>query len=825
MAVRGTITPLHALLLFLTSASVLAYEILLMRLLSISLWYHFAYMVISLALLGFGAAGAVLFLTFENIKRNIDQWLIVLAGATAVAFPLAFSLSQKVGLDPLQLIWQKSEWPKMLLTYLLMGIPFFLAGGIVGMILTGAGEGVHLMYAADLLGAGAGALAIIPALYLGPPWALLPVLGCLLLLGGIICSFRLPHAWKGVLGLLITGILVGIAYAALPPVPRIHHTKPLPMTLDFPDAKVEAENFGPLGMIQVVGSSLIREVPGLSLNFGLQESGPVPSLPEQKVIFSDGDTLGPITRFSGSLDDLKYLDFTSMALPYHMRRPTKVLVVGAGGGSDVLLGLRERASRIVALEANQQIADLLLGPFADFSGHLYARPGVQLEVREARQYLHSTKEQYDLIQLPFFSAFSSSAGGLQSATESYLYTTEAFELYLSKLSKTGLLAVSCWLKLPPRDSLRVFATALRALRKQGVSSKPEEHLFFIRSWKTSTILVSKNPFAPEEISRAITFCDERSFDLVYFTGMKAELANRYDIEDQPYDYLAARALISSEADSFLRRYVFDVGATSDDRPYFSHFFRWDKAVELFRLLRKDWLPFIDMGYILIIATLIQAFLASGILILVPLLCVRWVKGGGTLPGVGKILGTLLYFGSIGLAFMFLELALLPKFTLLLSHPIYAAAVVMSSILCFAGLGSMSVKRFLGRRTHFLWIAVAGICTWVLVDALIGDRLFMRAISWPLGGRVALAISMISVLAFFLGWPFPSGLRMTAKALPGLVPWAWGINACASVNGAVLAKCLSVSIGFRLLMLAACVLYLVAAVVFQFLFRGGRELGR
>jgi hypothetical protein len=160
MAVKGTTTPSHAILLFLTSASVLAYEILLTRLLSIGLWYHFAYMVISLALPGFGAAGSLLFLTFEKMKRNIDQWLVVLAGATAVAFPLAFSLSQKAGLDPLQLIWQKSEWIKMMLACLLMAIPFFLAGGIVGMILTAAGEGAHLMYASDLMGAGTGALAV-----------------------------------------------------------------------------------------------------------------------------------------------------------------------------------------------------------------------------------------------------------------------------------------------------------------------------------------------------------------------------------------------------------------------------------------------------------------------------------------------------------------------------------------------------------------------------------------------------------------------------------------------------------------------------------------
>jgi hypothetical protein len=825
VAVRGATTPFHAILLFLTSASVLAYEILLMRLLSIGLWYHFAYMVISLALLGFGAAGSLLFLTFEKMKRNTDQWLVVFTGVTAVAFPLAFSLSQKVGLDPLQLIWQKSEWAKMMLTYLLMAIPFFLAGGIVGMILTAAGEGAHLMYASDLLGAGTGALAIIPALYLGPPWTLLPLLGCLVLLGGAACCYRIRNPAKGISWLVISAVLMGIVYVALPPVPRIHHTKPLPMTLAFPDAKVEAERMGPLGMIQVVGSSLIREVPGLSLNFGLRESGVAAQLPEQKAIFSDADLLGPITRFRGNLDELRYLDFTPMALPYHMRHPAKVLVIGAGGGSDVLLGLREGASRIVALETNQQIADLLLGPFARFSGYVYSRPEVQLEVREARQFLHSTKEQYDLIHLSFPGAFSSSAGGLLSATENYLYTTEAFELYLSRLSKTGLLAVSCWLKLPPRDSLRVFSTALRALQNQGVSSKPEEHLFFIRSWKTSTILVSKTPFAQEEIKRGIGFCEKRSFDLVYYAGMKAELANRYDIQDQPYDYLGARALSSSEAGSFMKRYVFDVGPTTDDRPYFSHFFRWHKAVQLFQLLRREWLPLIDMGYIFIIATLIQALLASGILILVPLLGVKWVKRSETLPGVGKILGILVYFGSIGLAFMFLELALLPKYTLLLSHPIYAAAVVLSSLLCFAGLGSMSVKRFQERGMHFLWIAVAVVCTWVLADALVGHRLFMRAISWPLGGRVALAISTVSVLAFFLGWPFPSGLRMAAKRFPGLVPWAWGINGCASVTGAVLAKCLSVSIGFRVLMLAACMLYLMAGVIFQLLLREGREESR
>ncbi len=161
--------------------------------------------------------------------------------------------------------------------------------------------------------------------------------------------------------------------------------------------------------------------------------------------------------------------------------------------------------------------------------------------------------------------------------------------------------------------------------------------------------------------------------------------------------------------------------------------------------------------------------------------------------------------------MFIELSLLPKFTLLLAHPIYSAATVLSSILCFAGLGSMSVSRFQNRGSRFLWGAVAIISAWVAFDAVAGGWIFSKAMAWPLAARMALTVFMISVLAFFLGWPFPSGLRMLAKRSPGIVPWAWGINGCASVTGAVIAKCLTVSIGFRLLMFAACLLYVLAAL--------------
>jgi hypothetical protein len=350
----------------------------------------------------------------------------------------------------------------------------------------------------------------------------------------------------------------------------------------------------------------------------------------------------------------------------------------------------------------------------------------------------------------------------------------------------------------------------------------ERHLLFIRSWRTSTILVSKSPFTPEEIERAAKFCDERSFDLAYYAGMPVDRANRYDVLKSPDYFDGAAALSGPKAETFISRYIFDVSATTDDRPYFSHFFRWSKAPALFRQLRRESLPLLELGFVFVLATLVQAVFASGLLILLPLICLRWRRGSsrdaGPKPRLSDFLITGVYFASIGVAFMFLEMALLPKYTLLLSHPVYSVALVLGVLLVFAGCGSMSVRRFQAKGPWFLWISVAVIFFWVGFQAIAGDHLFSLAMGWSLGGRVLLAILFLSVLSFFLGWPFPSGLRNLAERYPDLVPWAWGINGCASVIGAVLGKFLAVSIGFHSLMFTACVLYLLALITYHLGFK-------
>jgi len=816
-SITVTASPRHALILSSTSFSVLAYEILLLRLMSIGQWHHLAYMVISMALLGFGAAGTFLFLMHKQIMKNPDEWLIFIAGATAVSFPLCFSLSQKIGLDPLLIIWQPIQWIKMLAVYLVLAIPFLLAGGIVGIILTGARSFIHRMYTVDLVGAGCGALCIIPALYTTTPWNLLLVLGLIVILGSVWSCFQIRYRIIGPLTLLISLSLMTISFIIMPPQPVIHEAKSLPMTMALPDARIEVERNGPLGKIQVIGSSAIRHAPGLSLKFGLAHEDQDIVIPTQKALFLDADGLSPITSFKESIDDLKYLGYTSMALPYHIRQQKKVLVVGAGGGSDVLTALLDNSSDIVALEANQQVADILLGPLADFSGNLYSRPEVRLIVKEGREYIHSSDEIFDLIQISMIDSYVNSAGGLHSATESYLFTVEAFDQFIKHLDSSGILAISQWLKFPPRNSLRIFTTALAALSRTNISSSPEKHLLFIRSWKTFTILVSKMPFTEDEIQKTRDFCSKRNFDIVYYTNMKQEEANQFDVLDSPLYFNSANLLSGVDAESFLDEYIFDVSACRDDRPFFSHFFRWQKAPDLYSNLKREWLPLIELGYVFILATSLQVIFAGLLLILLPLVFLRRIKrrssGSETAVGLSEIIGILVYFSAIGAGFMFLEMAFLSKYALILSHPVYSASVVLATVLIFAGIGSLSVRYIQKLSYGFLWAPVVIILCWIIFHWFGGESIVSTALKWPFVKRLAFSVLWLSVPAFFMGWAFPAGLARVLENHPGFVPWAWGINGCASVLGAVLGKCIAVEMGFRFLMFSAWVLYIIAVVIF------------
>lgn len=792
----------------LLSGCLLAYEVLLTRLFSIVLWHHFAYMIISAAMLGFGASGTALTLLKEKIAPHIGAVYLIAATGMAFLMPAAFLLAQQVPFNPLELLWDNTQPAKLLAVYLLMMLPFFFGGLCIGLVLWHFGDNAGRIYAFDILGAGVGSLGVIGLLYLVPPHKVLIVLTALALLSTAIAAIELGMRPKWMAKVFLgLAILVAVALPGnwLLTQPSVY--KDLSQTLNITGMRVVEERSSPLGQITVVESGRIpfRHAPGMSLNATDEP-------PPQLAVFVDGNGPAVITRFDGELAPLTYLDQLTSALPYHVLKQLHsrphVLVLGAGAGSDVLQALYHGANRIDAVELDRNVIDLVQHRFHDFAGDLYTRPGVHVHEGEARGFVSTSDDHYDLIQVALLDSFGVASAGLYGLSESYLYTVEALQTYLNRLTPGGMLAVTRWLNLPPRDALKLFATAVAALERTGVSN-PAARLAMIRGWKTVTLLVKNGDFTSNEIAAIKEFSRARSFDLAHYPGMRADEANRYNLLAQPYFFDGAVALLGTERQAFLDRYKFYIEPATDDRPYFFRLFKWNAATELFALREQGGMALLDWSYPLLVATLVQAFVTSILLILAPLAVSRCRH---TMPTARVAL----YFLAIGLAFMFMEIAFIQKFVLFLAHPLYAVAVVLCAFLVFAAVGSWLAQRWQGRAVSSgnvnLAVMAIGVLSVLYLTILPG--VFQTLIHLPDQAKIAISIALIAPLAVCMGIPFPTGMMRLARTAQDTIPWAWAINGFASVVGAVLATLLAIHLGFAAVILLAVLIYGVAATALR-----------
>lgn len=793
-----------ALSVGLLAGAALAYEVLLVRLFAILQWHHFAYMVISLALLGFGASGTLVALLRAPLLRRFELAYPAAALAFAIGAPLLFQFAQRIPVDALELFWSPRQWLRLAAVYLLLALPFLAAATAICLALARPGAPIHRLYGADLAGSGAGALGSVALLIWLAPWpALLAVSALGLLaaaLGGHACGRGARWAAVALAGLLLLPALPA-GWGEL----RISQYKGLSETLRLPGATVVARRSGPLGQVSVVASPRVplRHAPGLSLTSRQP-------LPEQLALFVDGDGLSAINRFDGDLAPLAYLGDTPEALPYVLFERPRVLVLGAGGGSEVLRALWHGAATVDAVELNPQVAGLLTGPLADFAGDLYRHPRVRLHLAEGRAFVARDTARYDLLQVALLDGFGAAAAGLHALDESYLYTVEAFGDYLGRLAEGGVLAITRWNRLPPRDSLKLVATARAALARAGAAD-PAAQLILVRGWNTHTLLVRATPFPPAALAAVRRFAAGRAFDLAWLPGMARSEANRFNRLAEPSYHDGARALLGDGADRFIAAYKFAIAPATDDRPHFFHFLRPGTLPELFRLRGAGGLALVDWGYPLLLAALLQALLLGGLLILLPLWLAR--RRQVAAPAGVRRWSVFAYFGAIGLAFMGLEMAFIQKLVLFLGHPLYAVAVALTGFLVAAGLGSMLVERLLARYGEtavrhgaLVAIGLVGLAYLLLLPGLLGQLL-----GWPDPARVAVALALIAPLGLAMGLPLPLGLRRVAAKAPELLPWAWGINGCASVVGAVLATLLALHAGFGAVVLVALWLYLLTAI--------------
>lgn len=797
----------------LLAACVLAYEVLLTRLFSIVLWHHFAYMIISAAMLGYGASGTVLTLLKEKIAPHFGAAYVTAAAALAVLMPASFLLAQQVPFNPLELLWDNTQPLKLLAVYLLMMLPFFCGGLGIGLVFAHFGKQAGRIYASDILGAGLGSLGVIALLFLMPPARMLTVLTALALLAAAIAAVELKLRPKWLME-LFAGLAV-LAAVALPDVPvRPSTYKDLSQALNIVGSRVIEERSSPLGQVTVVENTRVplRDAPGMSLNATNEP-------PPQLGVFVDGNGPSALNRFDGRLAPLAYLDQLTSALPYHVLAThaqasrelngPRVLVLGAGAGSDVLQALYHGSSVIDAVELDRNVTDLVSQRFRDYAGNLYRQPGVHVYAAEARGFVNASRERYDLIQVALLDSFGTASAGLYGLSESYLYTVEALQTYMSRLTPDGMLAVTRWLTLPPRDALKLFATAVAALERSGVPN-PSSRLVMIRGWKTVTLLVKNSAFTAREIAAIKEFSRTRSFDLAYYPGMRADEANRYNLLAQPYFFDGAIALLGPQRQAFIERYKFHIEPATDDRPHFFRFFKWNSAAELFALREQGGMPLLDWSYPLLVATLAQAFVASVLLILAPLALSRCRR---TLPSAPVAL----YFLSIGFAFMFMEIAFIQKFVLFLAHPLYAVTVVLCAFLLFAAAGSWLAGHAQGGRwqaANKVTVAVLALAALVLLYLAILPGLFQALIHLPDAAKIVISVALIAPLAMCMGVPFPTAMTRLADTAEQAIPWAWAINGFASVVGAVLATLLAIHLGFAMVILLAVLIYGVACAALR-----------
>ncbi len=810
--------------IFILSASALAYEVLLIRLFSIVHWHHFAFMVISIALLGYGVSGSLITVFRDRLLEHYDRVFIaniLLFGLSSIA---CFIIVQQLPFNTLEILWDSAQWQRLLLSYLLLTLPFFFVANAIVLTIMRFDQQIPLVYGIDLIGAGIGAVLIMALLQIFSADTLLRILAIIGITAGF---FALSHLSNRQKQLTVSILLLCIfAVFAMPQKwveLRLSEYKGLTQTLLMKDASLFFSHSSPVSQTDVVQSPFIpfRYAPGLSLQ---SPAGP----PEQLAVFRDGDEMTTIdhatNKSSTDISSLEYFDYMSSALPYHVHSsPQNTLVLASATGAQILQAHYYEIPRIDAVEPDKQLSLLITEQYADYYGWQKLKDKVSIHNISARGFAAAEKK-YDVVVLGPSGASAGGSAGVHALSTSYDYTVEALQSYLNLLAPDGLLSLTLWTSTPARGNLKLFATAVSAMKNAGITH-PENNIAWIRSWNTATLLLKNSPLTAEEIKKVREFSSSRSFDLAWLPGISPLEVNKYQLLQEPVFYLTAQSLLdqplltpsilSSPENNFIEEYKYDIQPATDNRPYFNNYFKWSSLKEFLSLPGQAGISMIGVGYPTLLVTLVQASIAAFVLILLPLLFVQTDKNRVDKKiTAGRRKNIIIYFLAIGLAFLFIEIAFIQKFTLILSQPLYAVAVTLCAFLIFSGLGSLYVQRCLKTapssiiavllRRSVITIGLI-IVIYIVLLPLISNTIMVL----PETARILSAFILAAPLAFVMGMPFPLGMATLQQSSPHLIPWAWGINGCASVLSAILAVLLAIETGFNGVMLCAVVLYIVA----------------
>jgi len=752
------------LTIFWVSFALLVFQIALTRVLSVVVWYHFAFLTISMVMFGVGAPG-VWFALMKRPLRFLPHSLF----AAGLLIPAAVVTIVKVGA---LLIKSSVFW------VILAALPAMLAlGSVLCLLLIKAeGKSIGRMYAADLVGACLGAVAVIPLLHVVPT----PLLATLCAVPCFAALLAESGRWR-MASVVGTVVLLGLGLGT--DLLTVKHSK----AYDESEVVPLVVDWSPTARITVFDETFdFLSAYGNGFSWGRGAHFPQDHSVRQYWLEQDASAGTPLTEFNGDLATVSYLLYDITTVGYQVRPARTVAIIGAGGGRDILSALLGGADDIDAVELNSHTVSLVSETFGDFSGDIYHHPGVHAFEAEGRSHLTHSNKRYDLIQISLIDSWAASAAGAFALAENSLYTVEAFRLYLDRLSDDGMISTSRWLSELPR----LLTLARASLRAQGVAH-PEHHMALFAAEGLGTLLLSKTPFSAEDLSAQEEVLSLRGFERLYPVSAADTLASKI-IEGRTAEFAAAGL---------------NVAPPTDDSPYFfqviSPFTDPDRVREALPGLLGSELNF---GSVLILRQTLKAVVVLALLFfLLPLAIARSRPSTGAL---GNLSRGALYFAAIGTGFMLLENMLVQSSVLYLGHPSYAVSVVVSALLLGMGGGAVVAPRLgVSGLARSGWLAPAMVLA--LVYAL--PQIFAATLGLSLSLRVVISCLLLIPMGALLGLFFPVGMLHFGDADK---PWFWAINGVFGVVAGVLSLVLSMQWGFSVVGQISVLTYLAAWLLLQ-----------
>jgi len=792
--------------LFLVTLATLMYEILLTRIFSVTMYYHFAFVAISVAMFGMTVGGLLVYLfpsffTQERLKNHLTVGAILLAGSMVIGILTHLSI-------PIVVKWSAVVVYSMVATYVMIALPFVFSGMCVSLVLTRFPRQVSKLYAADLIGAASGCVLLIYTLRVADgPTAVLVVafLACAaaFCFGMTGATARLRYLAAG-LGVLLAVCAYGNA--------RLGREQKAWLRVEWVKSYYQPtllyEKWNSFSRVAVSGDPDKPEEP---FGWGLSPVYPADHKVRQMWLDIDGKANTVMTAFHGDFAPLDYLKYDLANVVHYLRQDANVLVVGSGGGRDILSALIFSQRSVLGVEINEDIIKAVNQRYGDFTGHLDRDPRVRFVADEARSYVARSNDRYDIIQVSLIDTWAATAAGAYVLTENSLYTVEGWQIFLDHLSPRGVLTFSRWyFRDAPGEMYRLTSLASAALRRTGVTT-PREHILILRrmgagknvrdAYGMGTMLVGKSPFSTQDIDTLEAVAHKMQFEVV--------LTPRSALDPNYVGLTSAWDL-----DRFAAGFPIDISPPTDNRPFFFHMLRardvfkprlWNQGSNRFNMVAVS-----VLGALFLLVTVFTV-----LCIMVPLmLTARRVSFRSAWPH-------LLFFGALGLGFMLVEISQMQRLIVFLGHPVYGLAVVLFALLLSSGLGSFSTRGITegGLRSGAILrlVLLLGV---LVVFGLLTPRAMTAFQAATTGGRIAVATGVLLPLGFFMGMAFPLGMKLASRDSLALTPWLWGINGATSVCASVVAVVIAMGAGIAAAFWTGWVCYALALLAFILASRGG-----